>query len=169
MSFGYLLDTLGSCVLMLCPASQKVLHLPLKLPFLPELIAFFWLCSWEHRHDTSLQPAHFFRHRSSTGAKKQYLSSPGPIPRASPQQARGSRPREVAEHHRGIDKSNKVTAALGKVWLLCCAVLCCAVLCCAVLCCAVLCCAVLCCAVLCCAVLCWKQKALSSKLCSNSD
>jgi len=100
---------------MLCPAFQQALNLPSKLPVLLELIAFYWLCSWEHRHDTSLEPAHFFRHRSSTGAKKQYLSSPGPIPRASPQQAGGSRPKEVAEHHRGIDKSNPVTAALGKV------------------------------------------------------
>lgn len=70
--------------------------------------------SWEHRHDTSLEAAHFSRHRSSTGAKKQYLSSSGPTPRASPQQAGGSKPKEVAEHHRGIDKSNPVTAALGK-------------------------------------------------------
>ncbi|DBA75927.1 TPA: hypothetical protein ACH3X2_008986 [Trebouxia sp. C0005] len=70
--------------------------------------------SWERRHDTSLEPAHFFRHRSSTGAKKQYLSSPGPMPRALPQQAGLSRPKEGAEHHRGIDKGNPVTAALGK-------------------------------------------------------
>ena len=115
MAFGHLLHAFSLCFLMLCPAFQKVLNLPSKLPFMLELIAFHWLCSWEHRHDTSLQPAHFFRHRSSTGAKKQYLSSPGPTPRASPQQAGGSRPREVVEHHRGIDKSNPVTAALGKV------------------------------------------------------
>ena len=100
---------------MLCYVICKVLNLALKLTFIVELIAFYWLCSWERRHDTSLEPAHFFRHRSSTGAKKQYLSSPGPMPRALPQQAGLSRPKEGAEHHRGIDKGNPVTAALGKV------------------------------------------------------
>ena len=73
------------------------------------------LFRWDYRHDTRLEPAHFFRHRTSTGAKKQYLSTPGQSPKGSPQQAGGSRHKDVAEHHRGIDKSNPVAAALGKV------------------------------------------------------
>ena len=77
------------------------------------------MCRWDYRHDTRLELAHFHRHRSITGGKKQYKANSGQSPRGSTPPAGGSRRKEVAEHHRGIDKSNPVAAAVGKVSLLC--------------------------------------------------
>ena len=77
-------------------------------------IALLVLYSWDERHDTRLELAHFSRHRSSTGTKKQYSDTPGQTPKGSPRQGGRARQKEVAEHHKGIDKSNPVAAALGK-------------------------------------------------------
>ena len=80
------------------------------LAFMPIL-----LCRWDRRHDTKLEAAHFFRHRSSTGTKKQYPNSPGQTPGGSSPRAGVVGQKQVAEQHRGVDKSNPVAAALGKV------------------------------------------------------
>ena len=66
-----------------------------------------------------MELAHFHRHRSVTGGKKQYRGTPGQSPGGSTPPAGGSKRKEVAEHHRGIDKSNPVAAAVGKVSLPC--------------------------------------------------
>ncbi|KAL3153753.1 hypothetical protein ABBQ32_013344 [Trebouxia sp. C0010 RCD-2024] len=69
---------------------------------------------WHYRHDTRLEPAHFHRHRSSTGRKKQYLTTPGQSPGGTPQPAGGPKHKELAERHKGVDNSNPVAAAVGK-------------------------------------------------------
>lgn len=69
---------------------------------------------WDHRHDTRLEAAHFLRHRSSTGTKKQYPNSPGQTPGGLTPRAGVVGQKQVAEQHRGVDKSNPVAAALGK-------------------------------------------------------
>ena len=104
------------CTLGLCFAMQLGLSaLPFKCAFtLPFSIACL-LCRWDYRHDTRMELAHFRRHRSFTGGKKQYRATPGQSPGGPTPPAGGSRRKEVAEHHRGIDKSNPVAAAVGKV------------------------------------------------------
>ena len=73
-------------------------------------------CRWDHRHDTSLQLSHFYRHRGAVAAKRAFESAPGQAgsPKARQRGSAQDSP-GAAEHHRGIDTRNAVAAALGKV------------------------------------------------------
>lgn len=118
--FGPAFRTLKLCLSALAMPFNCAFQLCLSA--LPYSLAFqccFLLYRWDYRHDTRLESAHFHRHRSVTGGKKQYLTTPGQSPGGSPLPAGGSRHKEGAEHHRGIDKSNPVAAAVGKVSLSC--------------------------------------------------
>ena len=113
-----------SCASQLClsvlPLQCCLSGLPLSCAF--QALPFSFVCllyRWDYMHDTRMKLAHFHRHRSVTGGKKQYRATSGLSPGGSSPPVRGSRHNEIAEHHQGIDKSNPVAAAVGKVSLPC--------------------------------------------------